>query len=103
MRMLMIASMPIEKGNAVMKDGSFGKIMHSILEEQKPESVYFSTRDGQRTAYLVMNINDASEIPKIAEPWFLAFNASIDIQPVMVPQDLAKATPAIEEAVKKYA
>jgi hypothetical protein len=45
---------------------------------------------------------DASQIPAIAEPWFLAFNASIEIHPVMIPDDLAKAAGAIENAVKKY-
>jgi hypothetical protein len=48
-------------------------------------------------------MEDVSQIPSIAEPWFLAFNASIEIHPVMIPDDLAKAGGAIENAVKKYA
>ena len=48
-------------------------------------------------------MKDASEIPAIAEPWFLAFNASIELHPVMVPDDLASASDSIENAVKKYA
>jgi hypothetical protein len=48
-------------------------------------------------------MQDASQIPAIAEPWFLAFNASIEIHPVMLPDDLAKAGGSIENAVKKYA
>jgi hypothetical protein len=47
-------------------------------------------------------MHDASQIPAIAEPWFLAFNASIEIHPVMVPEDLSRAGSAIEVAVKKY-
>ena len=47
-------------------------------------------------------MQNASQIPAIAEPWFLAFNASIEIHPVMVPDDLAKAGSAIEAAVNKY-
>jgi len=47
-------------------------------------------------------MQDASQIPAIAEPWFLAFNASIEIHPVMVPDDLIRAGSAIEAAVKKY-
>jgi hypothetical protein len=46
---------------------------------------------------------DASEIPAIAQPWFLAFNASVEIHLVMVPDDLAKAGGSIENTVKKYA
>ncbi|MEX0804603.1 MAG: hypothetical protein WD688_15000 [Candidatus Binatia bacterium] len=48
-------------------------------------------------------MQDASQIPAIAEPWFLAFNASVEIHPVMIPDDLATAGGAIEQAVKKYA
>ena len=48
-------------------------------------------------------MQDASQIPAIAEPWFLAFNASTEFHPVMVPDDLAKAESAIEKAVKNYA
>jgi hypothetical protein len=47
-------------------------------------------------------MQDASEIPTIAEPWFLAFNAAIEIHPVMRPEDLARAGGAIDKAVKKY-
>ena len=47
-------------------------------------------------------MQNGSQIPAIAEPWFLAFNASIQIHPVMVPDDLAKAGRAIEAAVNKY-
>ena len=52
--------------------------------------------------FLFLELRYASQIPAIAEPWFLAFNASIEIHPVMVPDDLAKAGSAIEAAVKKY-
>jgi len=68
----------------------------------KPEAVYFAADNGQRTGFIFLDMKDASQIPAIAEPWFLAFNASIEIQPVMVPKDLAKAGPAIDRAVKKY-
>jgi hypothetical protein len=47
-------------------------------------------------------MNDASEIPAIAEPWFIAFNAAVEVSPVMLPEDLQKAAPAIAEAVKAY-
>lgn len=47
-------------------------------------------------------MQEASQIPAIAEPWFLAFNARIEIHPVMVASDLMKAGPAIEKVAKKY-
>ncbi len=51
---------------------------------------------------MIFDMTDASQIPALAEPWFLAGNAKVEIVPVMTPQDLANAGPAIEAAVKKY-
>jgi hypothetical protein len=70
----------------------------------KPEAVYFFTdSNGQRTAFTFLEMQDASQIPAVAEPWFLAFNASVEIHPVMIPDDLARAGSTIENVVKKYA
>jgi hypothetical protein len=102
MRFLLKVNIPVESGNAAAKAGKLGTTIQSILAELKPEAVYFTDNNGQRTGYLFLDLQDASQIPAIAEPWFLAFNASIEIHPVMVPEDLAKAAPAIEKAVKKY-
>ena len=78
-------------------------MISSILEEQKPEAAYFFVgTGGQRTALLFVDMDDPSELPKIAEPWFLAFNASIEVTPAMVAEDLQKAGPSIEAAVQKY-
>src|SRR5262245_37754403 len=103
MRFLVKVNIPVESGNAAAKLGKLGSTIQSILADLKPESVYFTDDNGQRTAYLFLEMQDASQIPAIAEPWLLAFNAAIEIHPVMVPEDLAKAGAAIESAVKKYA
>ena len=101
MRFLVRISFPVEAGNAAAKKDGF-KVIQRILEEQKPEAAYFMAENGKRTAVLIVNIGEASEIPAIAEPWFLAFNAAIEAVPAMVPADLQKAAPAIAQAVKNY-
>ena len=102
MRFLVKVNIPVEAGNGAAKAGKLGTTIQSILADLKPEAVYFTDDNGQRTAFLFLEMQDASLIPTIAEPWFLAFNASIEIHPVMTPDDLAKAGVAIEQAVKKY-
>ncbi len=100
MRFLFKISWPVEAGNAAAKEGF--KAIPRILEEQKPESVYFIAEGGKRTTIMVIDMDDASQLPAIAEPWFLAVNASIEVTPAMVPEDLQKAGPAIEQAVQTY-
>jgi len=100
MRFLFKIQFPVEAGNAGAKDGF--KAIQTILQEQKPEAVYFAAQGGNRSATMIINMDDTSQIPAIAEPWFLALNASIEITPVMTPEDLAKAGPSVEQAVKTY-
>ena len=102
MRFLLKVNIPVESGNAAAKAGKLGATIQSILADLKPEAAYFTDDKGQRTGYLFLDMQNASQIPAIAEPWFLAFNAAIEIHPVMVPDDLARAGAAIENAVKKY-
>lgn len=102
MRIMMKVSIPVEAGNHAVKSKKLGQTIRSILAEQKPEAVYFGTENGERTAFIFLNLQDGAEIPKLAEPWFLAFNASVDLQPVMIPEDLAKAEPAIKYSAKRY-
>lgn len=102
MRFLLKVNIPVGAGNGAAKAGKLGSTIQRILGDLKPEAVYFSDDNGQRTGFIFLDIQDASQIPAIAEPWFLAFDASIEIHPVMTPDDLARAGDAIKEAVKKY-
>jgi hypothetical protein len=103
MRMLLRMSIPVETGNAAAKAGTLGSTVEKILAQMKPEAAYFFADDnGERSGSIVFDMTDPSEIPGIAEPWFLAFNARVSIRPIMNPQDLAKAGPSIGQAAKEY-
>jgi hypothetical protein len=102
MRFFVKAHLDVEAANALARQGKLGSTIQSILEDLRPEAAYFVADEGKRTAYLIVDMQDPSQIPALAEPWFLAFNATIEAQPAMVAEDLAKAGPDIERAVKKY-
>ena len=103
MRMLMKVSFPVEAGNAAARSGTLGTTVKGILDDLKPEAAYFiASEDGERCGYIVFDLKETSQIPAIAEPWFLAFNARLTITPAMTPQDLAAAGSGIEQAVKTY-
>ena len=98
----MKASLPVGPSNEAIRNGTLAKTIQSILADLKPEAAYFCDWNGMRTGFIVFDMQDVSQIPAVAEPWFLAFNASVTIHPCMSPADLAKAGPGIEAAVKKY-
>jgi hypothetical protein len=101
--MLLRVSIPVETGNAAAKAGTLGSTLERILADLKPEAVYFFADDnGNRSGSIVFDMKDSSQIPAIAEPWFLAFNAKVSFRPVMNPQDLAAAGPSIGKAVQQY-
>ena len=91
MRIMMVCSLPVEPFNEAVKDGSTGAKMKKIMDAIKPEAAYFTALNGKRTAILIVDLPDPSKIPSLAEPWFLTYNASVDMYPVMLPQDLAGA------------
>ena len=102
MRFLVIVTIPVESGNTAAKAGKLGATIQSILADLKPAAVYFTDREGQRACYIFLDLPDASHIPAVAEPFFLAFNAKVEFHPVMVPADLEKASSAIDKAAKKF-
>ena len=91
MRILLHVKFPHEAFNAAVKDGTAGKKIQRILEELRPETVYFTEYQGRRGAIMIINLEDPSKVPSFAEPWFLVFNADCEFHVVMTPEDLAKA------------
>jgi uncharacterized protein DUF3303 len=101
MRFMITCRIPVEKGNELTKAGSLDSTIHSIMEELKPEAAYFSDIKGASSGYIVVNMDDASQISALAEPLFLGLGAAIQIHPVMTPEELGQATLATEQASQK--
>jgi len=102
MRFLMRVTMPVDTVNKAMKKGTFGDTMGKIMAELKPEAAYFTAECGHRSGYLIVNMKDANEMMKYGEPFFHAFEAEVDIMPVMTAEEIKKGGAYIEDAVKKF-
>jgi len=102
MRFLMRWEMPTEAGNAALEDPKFGDKVQGMLKEMKAEAAYFTTLNGNRGGYIIINMDDASQMVAMAEPVFFGFKAKVEFIPVMLPQDLAKGMPAAAKAIKKW-
>jgi hypothetical protein len=98
--MLFHVKFPHEPFNAAVKDGTAGTKIRRILDELKPEAVYFTEFQGRRGAIMIANLDDPSKITTFAEPWFLTFNADCELHVVMTPADLAKS--GLDELGKKW-
>ena len=102
-RILVTFSINPEKGDQLIKEGRIGETMGSILDELQPEAAYFTDVDGTRGGFLVVDMEDASQIPAITEPLFLQMGATVHMQPVMTPEDLRGAAgDALEQMAQRY-
>jgi hypothetical protein len=99
MRMLMKVQMPTTAGNEAIKQGSLPQIMASSLEALKAEAAYFTAEDGMRTAFIFFEMNDSSEIPPAAEPFFIGLGATITLSPVMNAEEMQSGVTKAMEAM----
>ena len=92
MRTLITVSIPVEAGNAAIRNNSISTVVEKFVEDHKPEASYFLADDqGNRCCLFVVDMKDTSYIPVMAEPFFLNFNAQVKFRPVMNPDDLRSA------------
>lgn len=91
MKMIMISEFPPEPFNSHVRDGTIGGIVGKIVETLNFESLHFVELDGCRGAIGTFNIENSSEIPTYAEPFFLSFDAQVRFRIAMTPEDLGNA------------
>jgi len=88
MRMLMKIQMPTAAGNRAIAEGKLPEAIGKAMELLKPEAAYFFPEGGRRTAILVFDMADPSQIPAVSEPFFQAVEATVELTPVMTIEDL---------------
>ncbi|HET7231839.1 MAG TPA: hypothetical protein VFJ16_17640 [Longimicrobium sp.] len=98
MRTLMKVTVPVEHGNAGIRDGRLPRTIEGMLDQLKPEAAYFYAEHGQRAALMVFDLQDPSQIPTIAEPLFQELNAAVEFSPVMVADELRRGLIALAES-----
>ncbi|WP_172148327.1 MULTISPECIES: panthothenate synthetase [Pseudomonas] len=101
MKMLLTAEFPHEPFNTLVRTGKAGEVIARILETIKPEAAYFTEQDGKRGGIFVIDVQEPSDVPAFAEPFFLNFQADCKFRIAMSPDDLQKA--GLQELGKKWA
>jgi hypothetical protein len=90
MRMMMKVQLDTEAGSRAIADGSLPQLMQETFGRLQPEAAYFGPENGIRTAFIVFDLQDPSELPAITEPLFSTLKANIQMFPVMDREDLQK-------------
>jgi len=90
MKFIVTAQFPTEPFNSLVRNGKAGEILQSIVADIQPEHVLFTEFDGMRSALMIIDMDDASKIPSICEPFFLSFEAEVHIRGAMTAEDLQK-------------
>lgn len=90
MKFLVRLHMPTEHGNRMLQDPNFPKKLEGVLNQIKPEAVYFTPIEGERGIYMIVNLPSADMIAGIAEPLWMTFNCKLDFTPLMELSDLQK-------------
>ncbi|MDQ3708576.1 MAG: hypothetical protein M3387_04580 [Actinomycetota bacterium] len=88
MRMMLKARLDTAAATEAIQSGRLPQIMNSTLDKLQPEAAYFGPEDGKRTAFIVFDMTDSSQLPALTEQLFAALNAHVEIFPVMNRQDL---------------
>ncbi|MEO0796609.1 MAG: hypothetical protein AAFX93_15675 [Verrucomicrobiota bacterium] len=88
--MILTAKLDHDAFNELIKAGTAEATMKAVIENTKPEAVYFHCVDGLRTMTLIVDLQEAAQIPTICEPFFIKFGADVDFQPCAVPADFEK-------------
>jgi hypothetical protein len=101
MRCIIECWIPAEDGNCSLLDGTMSGKIQKYLDSVKPEAVYFTVKDGQRTMIVVANIPSEDKMVAIGEPLWLDWNASVSVTPVMTLADLQKAGKDMEKLAKE--
>jgi len=98
MRTLMKISVPVEQGNTSLQEGRLPVVLEQTLGRLTPEAAYFFADQGRRSALIVFDLKDPSEIPVITEPLFMGFNAAVELIPVMNQEELRRGLASLDTA-----
>jgi hypothetical protein len=90
MRTMMKIKIDTEAGSRMIADGTMPQLLQETLGRLQPEAAYYGPEDGIRTAFIVFDLQDTSQLPALTEPLFSQLNAQVEMFPVMNQEDLQK-------------
>ena len=62
MRLMLKFTIPVEKGNQAMADGSMSQAIQDLINTVQPESAYFYVEDGKRAGMVVFEASEQAQM-----------------------------------------
>ena len=88
MRTMVKFTIPTQEANPLVKGGSIGQTMESLMGKLQPEAAYFGPIEGKRGGFIVINMEEGSDVVTKLEPMWLELGATIETYPVATPDEL---------------
>jgi len=102
MRMMLSVTYPTAKFNELWRKRELGPKIQKIIEDIKPEAIYFGKGNaGQRGVVVIVDVPTPADLPRVTEPWYLTFEATVESCVCMTAEEVAKLD--YEGMAKKYA
>jgi hypothetical protein len=103
MRVMIKFSLPLEAGNAAIRNGKLQKVFQQLVEDLTPEASYFfPDEDGKRGGFFIVDMQRSSQIAEIGERFFFGLNARVELVPVMAADDLLQGLSGIQDTIQRY-
>ena len=88
MRTMVKSTIPAQEAHPLAKDGSIGQTMDSLMGNLQPEAAYFGPIEGKRGGFIVINMEEGSDVVTKLEALWLELGATIELFPVATPDEL---------------
>jgi Domain of unknown function (DUF3303) len=95
------ATLPVDAGNRLIK-GNMQATFDKVLADVRPEHVYFSVADGQRTIFMIVDLPNPTDMVRVGEPLWLALEADVEVFPAMTSEEFAAVGPSLGQMISKY-
>lgn len=95
MRVMLKATLDTEKSSEAIRQGKLPELIKGTMDRIKPEAAYFMPDEGQRCCVFVFDMQDSSDLPPLAEPFFMELGAKVEVLPVMNLDDLQAGLSAL--------
>jgi hypothetical protein len=98
---LIRATLPVDAGNKLIK-GDMQATFDKVMGDVRPEQVFFCVEKGQRTIYMLVDLQSATDMVRIGEPLWLALGADVETIPAMTQDEFQAAGPTLGQVIAKY-